>query len=405
MEQGTPSGIQPVQGKVVRQAVAHDVVSPAYDALTPAQRRAFRADHPNSYLHVTRSADDEPDAETVDNATLVARGRAALEQLLAHDVFEDHGGPSFYAYRLSYGAHSQIGLVAEVPSAYYHAVARPHEATRPERFALLAEHFATVKAASSPVACAVRDQGQLEALLSQAADSTPVVDMIGDDGLHQTVWRIDDHELASELQAALANQSLFIIDGHHRSAANAHLLASGHHLPVLVALFPEQSLQLVGFHRLLRLPEGVPEGSFLDRVSRRFRVERTSDVASVVRGQVAIAADGEWHFVHFDERPISGSAQVLLGAADPVVLEREILRSIVGAMGDYDVTYMPDTEPFNAIADAAAEQGRVPIFVPPVSIEEMMEIAEGGETMPAKSTYFIPKVRSGLFLRQFDDLI
>jgi len=395
------TGIQPFQGSVVRQQNAYDVVSPAYDALTVPQRRQFRVDHPNSYLHVTRSAEDEPDAATVDNATLVARGRASLEKIIEQDLFADHGGPAFYAYRLELGAHQQTGLVCEIPSDYYHTVAKPHEATRAARAALLAEHFETVKAASSPVACAVRDEGSLESLLTEATVGEPVLAISGSDGLHQTVWRIAD-DVGEQLRVALVDQPLFIIDGHHRSAANEHLRRNGTPLPVLTTIFPEQSLRLVGFHRLLRLAADVSAADLIERIGRRFRVERTSDVATVIPGQVAIATEGDWYFVHFDERPVAGSALVRLGSVDPVVLEREILQSIVGELGDYDVSYVPDTEPFSVIAEDALAAGRIPIFVPPVAIEDMMAIAEGGLIMPAKSTYFMPKVRSGLFLRRFD---
>jgi len=398
------TGIQPFRGKVVRQQYAHDVVSPAYDALTIPQRQQFRATHPNSYLQVTRSAEDELDAATVDDDALVARGRAALQQIIEQDLFMSHGAPSFYVYRLAEGAHAQHGLVCEVPSEYYGSVARPHEATRPDRAALLAKHFATVKAASSPVACTVRDDGSLDDILVAVAIDEPILDLTSDDGLQQTVWRISDLAVQLDLQERLQDADLFIIDGHHRSAANQQLLSQGVDIPVLVTIFPERSLHLVGFHRFLKLDEGLDPRLLLAEIGRRFVVEAISDVATVEPGHVALFLNDEWHVVQFDERPVGGGASIRLGSLDPVVLEREILTSIVGAHGTVDVTYMPDTEPFSVIAESAATQGRIPIFVPPVAIEDMMAVAEGGLTMPAKSTYFTPKVRSGVFLRLFDEL-
>ena len=86
-----------------------------------------------------------------------------------------------------------------------------------------------------------------------------------------------------------------------------------------------------------------------------------------------------------------------------MVLEREIFQSIIGTIASFETTTTPDTEPFSVIVQEAAEQGCIPVFVPPVDIEDMMAVAEGGLTMPAKSTYFTPKVRSGLFLRVFDE--
>jgi uncharacterized protein (DUF1015 family) len=398
------TGIQLFRGMVVLQDVAHDVVSPAYDALSVSQRQRFRADHPHSYLHVTRSAEDEPDAATVDNSTLVARGRAALEEILGANLFASHGGPALYVYRLVDGAHAQCGLVCEIPSAYYHSVAKPHEATRAARAALLAEHFGTVKAMSSPVACTVRDDGSLERELHAVTHSEPILDITGDDGLQQTVWRIDDSEAQLRITDRLRDEPLFIIDGHHRSAANQQLQDRGVAIPVLTTIFPEQSLHLVGFHRLVRLRDGVDHAQLLQAIQRRFRVETVSDVTMVSPGQVAIVLDDEWHLVHFDERPVAGGASILLGSLDPVVLEREVLLGILAVHGEFEIMYTPDIEPFAVIVAEATDNDQIPIFVPPVAIADMMAVAEGGVIMPAKSTYFTPKVRSGVFLRVFDEL-
>lgn len=388
----------------MRPEAAADVVSPAYDAMSSAQRQGFRRDHPDSYLHVTRSTEDEPDADTVDNTTLVSRGRVALDRLVRKDLFVTPGPPAFYVYRLVEGAHAQCGLVCEIPSDHLARTARPHEATRPDRTALLTEHFRVVRAASSPLACAVRDDGGLERELDAATTSEPLLDFAGGDGVKQTVWRIDDPAAAERLSARLDEEQLFIIDGHHRCAALQQIRAEGVTLPVLTAIFPEQSLRLVGFHRLLRLAGSMTASELLDRIGRRFRVESTAPLMTVAPGSIAVVVDDRWFRVHFDERPVDGDAIVRLGSLDPVVLDREILRSIVAeTTGEVDITYTPDIEPFPVILATARAQGRVPIFVPPVSIEDMMAVAEGGVIMPAKSTYFTPKVRSGVFLRRFDD--
>ncbi len=401
---GIVPGIEPFCGLLVRQQHAGDVVAPAFDALTSEQRKAFRATHPHSYLQVTRSAQDEPDAATVDNTTLALRGRDALETMIAADLFMPAGEPAFFVYRLVEGAHAQAGLVCEVPADYAARVARPHEATQPDRAALLAEHFRVVGASSSPVACAVRDDGGLERELDAATTSAPVLDMRGDDGVQQTVWRVDDAAATQRLRGRLQDQPLFIIDGHHRSAAIQQLRADGMSLPVLTAVFPEQSLRLVGFHRLLKLHAPLTPADLLGSLRRRFRVEATGPVDSVAPGRIALVVGDQWHLVHFDERPVSGGPRIRLGSLDPVVVEREILQAIVGSVQPVDIAYTPDTRPFPVIVGQARAQGRIPIFVAPVAIADMMAVAEGGEIMPAKSTYFTPKVRSGIFVRPFDEL-
>lgn len=396
--------VSPLHGQVVRRSRVSDVVSPAYDALTVPQRRAYRDEHPLCYLHVTRSAPDEDDAATVDNATLVRRGRAALERLLEADVFDPPTEPALLVYELETATHRQRGVVAEVAGHEFQRTAKPHESTRPERAALLAEHFRFVRAASSPVACTLARGARLDAALAGIDASPPLVAHTGADGLTQRIWRVEDPAMAEEIHASLANDDLFIIDGHHRAAANAQLLAAGVDAAVLVAIFAPEALQLCGFHRLVKLPPSMSETDFLAAVARRFRVETHDELRASEPGSVEIHAGGRWHTVRFDERPAAGGPLVRLGSLDPSVVEREIIGAIVGRdIDEVDVEYMPDEGDDEAVVAHAQLLGRVPILVPPVTVADMVEVADGGLTMPAKSTYFVPKVRSGLFLRRLDD--
>lgn len=397
--------VRPLQGQVIRQNHVAEVVSPAYDALTVPQRRRYRDDHPLCYLHVTRSAPDEDDADTVDNATLVRRGRAALERLVDADVFGHETKPALLVYELETATHRQRGVVAEVAGSEFQRTAKPHEATRPERAALLAEHFRFVRAASSPVACTLERGARLDAALEGIDAHPPLVEHTGADGLTQRIWRVEDPAMAAEIDASLINDDLFIIDGHHRAAANALLLADGADVPVLVAIFAPEVLQLCGFHRLVKLPAPMSEADFMAGVSRRFQVEAHDDLRAPEPGSVEIYATNSWHTVRFDERPTAGGPLVRLGSLDPSVVEREIIQAVVGRDldGGADVEYMPDEGDDAAVAEHARSLGRVPILVPALTVADMVEVADGGLTMPAKSTYFVPKVRSGLFLRLLDD--
>lgn len=395
--------IEPFRGRLVDPDWIEAVSSPAYDALSIEERRKVRAERPDSYLHVTRSAADEPDGDIVDSATLVARGRASLERLLAKQVFRPPAEPAFHVYRLATPGHVQIGLVGEVDPHHFALRALPHEGTQIARAKLLAQHFLTVGAASSPIACAIRDTGQLEDDLRSATQKEPELDFSGADGLRQSIWRVDDPELAARLRSRVESAELYIIDGHHRAAASRDLMAQGYTLPVLVAIFPARSLKLEGFHRFVTMPDDMSESDFVAAVGRRFAVERCDPQLDVERGTVAMFADGAWHRVQFDERPVAGSALVRLGSLDPSVLEREILWPILSRDGGPpDVTFVPATAPFDHLLGEAAAAGQVPIFVAPVELGDLFAAADGGLVMPAKSTFFTPKVRSGIFLRDYD---
>ena len=163
--------------------------------------------------------------------------------------------------------------------------------------------------------------------------------------------------------------------------------------------FPPETLGLAGFHRLVSLGDLDP-AEFVHRVGRRFVVEHLGAPAEPSAGSVVMAVQGEWLRVRFDERPVAGSGLVHLGALDPSIVEREIVNAIVARPGEpADVTYLPGTTDLDFVASHAASEDRVPIFVAPIDIADMIKVATGGVTMPPKSTYFVPKVRSGVFLR------
>ena len=393
----------PFSGQLVRPERVGDVVSPAYDALTQEQRRRYRTDHPLSYLHVTRSAPDEDDGSTIDDHTLVTRGRASLERILAAGVFAPVGEPAVVVYELEHGEHRQRGVVIEVAGSEFRARAKPHEATQPDRTALLAEHSLIVRAASSPVACTVAAGHALDEVVSGVDVRPPAVEHRSDDGLVQRVWLLEAAATAAAI-AALADQQLYIIDGHHRAAANAQLLERGFEVPLLVAVFTPSSLGLAGFHRLLRLPEDLAPAEYVRRVSRRFRVTPTDDLVPPSAGTVVIGTGSGWHHVEFDERPVAGGPLIRLGSTDPCIVERELIGAIGGRDGPVDVVYMPDEGGLDVVVDEAKRLGRVPILLAPVTIDDVIEVADGGLTMPPKSTYFTPKVRSGLFLLRYDEI-
>lgn len=391
--------ILPFVGHVVRPERALEVTSPAYDALSVPERQRFRAENPLSYLHVTRSAADEPDAATVDNATLVARGKASLDRLIAADVFASVAAPALYVYGLHVDGHSQLGLVGEYAAEVFAELAIPHEEVSDERVKLLADHFTTVGAASSPVAAAVRDDGGLQLDLEQAARSTPVLDFHAADGLHQQVWRVDDAELAKRLHERMRDKSIYIVDGHHRAGANRHLLESGRPQNLLVCVFPADALRTRGFNRLVKTGQAFSDAAFARHIARRFVVTEVGDNATDLvaeQARVFTRFAGSWHIIELDERPVSGGPGIRLGSLDPSVVDREILRGL----GDrVHIDFSPDRGDLAALAAAADADGFIPLVLAPVEIDDLLDVADGGLTMPEKSTYFAPKVRSGLFLR------
>lgn len=396
------NSIHPLSGHLISSKWAAEVVAPAFDSLTVTQRKEFRLQNPNTYMHVTRSASDEPDGDVVDERTLTMRGRDSLNRLRSLGAFERLEKPAFFAYRLG-GEGAPVALIAEYPADLFARNTIPHEEVQPERVSLLADHMKIVGAVSSPIALASGTDGLLAPGLETVQNYEPLLDFETVDGERQTIWQLPE-DLGAAMAEVLIDEPLFIIDGHHRASANRMLLDAGIGLPVLVAVFPKRALNLRSFHRMVRLPPKLSETDFLAGIKRRFRVEEISELKPPEHSTIAIYLDGSWHRVLFDEPPITGSAIVKRGSLDAVVLEREILRPLArNRFGTVDVTYASAGRGFHGLRELAHKAGRVPIAVPPATIEEMMEVAEGGLTMPAKSTFFTPKVRGGIFLRVYRD--
>lgn len=395
------SGIAPFSGFVVRPEAAQDVIAPAYDALSSEQRKQFRIDNPKSFLHVTRTPEDEADGQQ-DPLVLVQRGRQSLVELMASEVYEPLEEPRYLAYQIQENGHSQIGLICLVDPEHFSTRQRPHESTRPERSELLATHFETVKAASSPIACMLAKGEALADLLDSATYHECILDT-DDNGLRQTVWVLDP-DLHEEIERYVGDANLYIVDGHHRAEANRHLLITGKPKPVLAAVFASSSMLLAGFHRLLKLPEPFAFSDLLEFVKRRFPVKQIEATDTVKSGTIILADKENWFEVALDERPSGGGPVVRLGSTDPAVIQREIIAMFADKHNiDIEVDYCSGDCELSSVVDEAAQNSQIALLLNPVEIDDIIEVARGGLLMPAKSTYFTPKARSGVFVHLYDE--
>lgn len=395
------AGIAPFSGFVVRPEAAQDVIAPAYDALSSEERKQYRIANPRSFLHVTRTPEDEADGES-NPAVLVKRGRASLVDLMSAQLYSPLDEPRYLAYQIQENGHSQIGLICLVDPEHFATRQRPHESTRPQRSELLATHFETVKAVSSPIACMLSKGEALADLLDSATYHESILDT-DDNGLRQTVWILDP-ALNEEIERYVGDANLYIVDGHHRAEANRHLLIQGNRKPVLAAVFAASSMLLAGFHRLIRLPEPYGFSDLLNFIERRFKVEEIGQVDEVPEGSIITTHQGRWYQITLDERPSGGGPVVRLGSTDPAVIQREIIGMFADKHNiDIDIEYCSGDCELSSVVEAAECDKQIPLLLNPVEIDDIIEVARGGLLMPAKSTYFTPKARSGVFVHLFDE--
>ena len=392
------TGLQPLQGYVVDPEHASEVVSPAYDALTPAERAEHVATHPRSFLSVL------PDAAFASDEELAA-ARRRLEELIAQGVYAPRPGGFAAVYQLREGDHVQTGLVAGVPLEWGRAGRiRAHEATRPERVRQIVRFFDRVGVASSPVSLAFRGGERLAAALEEVTQDDPYLD-IDRQGVHQRLWVVDAPR--DLLAAAEGLARLYITDGHHRTAgALARRVASaGGRPPLLAVLFPARELRLVDYHRIVHNPAVAGPTLIGALEAAGWRARELDGVEAPDRpGRIVILSDdGRW-MVELPEGTHDANDPV--SRLDVTRFQRDVLSDVLGIedVRSHDgIDFVPGDQGVAALAHAVAGTNALAFALHPPTMDELMAVADEGAVMPPKSTYFTPKVRSGLLLRFQND--
>ena len=401
----------PIPVRLVAPAWVDRVPAPAHDSLTPDERRRFLEANPDCYLTVTRSPEDLRPGERWDADEALAASKEALTRLLDAGAFTSPEGPALYLYRLAIDDHAQVGVVGGVAvDDYDRGVVRIHEQIKAVRATHLATQLAELGVQSSPITLAHTPNAAIGDATRRWIDAhDPAIDVTAPDGLRQQVWEVTDHTVTECIRAALADEKLYLIDGHHRAAAaSAHRArvgpGAGHGGAdvMLSAVFPSTELTNEAFHRWLRQ---VDAGELLTKLAEATTVRPASSIDAVLGrepDELALWADGRWHLVDTPANVSAGNGPGPLGAIDPVRLERWVLEPILGideSTSSDELTYLHGTADRSDLeALEHIETGAV-WAMRPVSMAVLMAASDAQLTMPPKSTYFVPKVRSGVFLR------
>ena len=398
--------LAPLSGWLVKPEWADRVISRAYDNLTPGQRRSIAAGNPYSYVNVTRSSEDLLDNETLSLENLVTQGAAALTRMLDAGVFAPTGRRTLYLYRLTHARGSQTGMICTVAvSGFNEGLIRIHEGVREDRTELLTAHLMGVGATSSPVALTVRAEDEFAALLNEIAGAGPAELEFGSSLVHHQIWTVPA-EATSRLLAALADKVLYVTDGHHRSAAAQRALAREPGNPVLTrtlaAVFPHSQLHVEAYHRIVADRRHDKPADCLRALRRAVGLEPVASAEETQPrkpGEIGVYVDDTWHRLLLPAAPDETGA---LASLDVDRLRRRVLDPILGAdelAARGTVDYVPDTAGLPELRRRCDQTGRVGFVMYPLSVDELLAVADEGNRMPPKSSFFYPKPRAGAFLR------
>lgn len=410
--------VRPFRGYLVAPEWIHDVVAPAYDALTPAQRHCYAQRHPENYVNAMRSLEEFPATERPTLDELLALNRRNLESLLEQGAFRDTGSPCLFIYRLQVDDHEQVGLVGEVPvDEYDRDVIKKHEHTQTNREDQLTRYNDVVGAASSPVCLTYTNHPGIDAIMAERMTTEPVIDFVAEDGVAQSVWCIDDSGTQERLQKYFAEVGeAYLTDGHHRAAAGssfAHLRRQRDprytreeaYNFLLVVLFPDNRMRILAYNRYVTDLNGLDPGELLETLAGGFEVEHlgavaAGDVEPARPREFAMLLADQWYRLRVDPRSVAEDDPV--ETLDITILHERILGPILGIADvrcDDRCESIAGASGMEGLVERCREGGGVAFACHPVSIEQLMAVADAKRVMPPKSTWFDPKVRSGLFLR------
>jgi uncharacterized protein (DUF1015 family) len=412
------ASIKPFAGYYANPANAEWFVSPPYDALTPQERYAYANAHPANFLNAMRSLDEFPPAERPDIDDLLHANRAQLRGMIdAQNLLPMHK-PAVFLYRMAQPGHQQIGVIAEVPvSEYERGLIKKHENTQRGKENDLVNYLRVVGASTSPICLAYPAQPSIDVLVSQLAGREPLIDFVAPDGVAQTVWQIDDEQEIAQLAQLFARvPAAYLTDGHHRAAAAAQVAAerrrdnpddSGEapYEYLLTALFPDDQLRILEYNRCVDGSNGHSVEDLLAEIAKSYAVERLAitdpdQARPEAQGQVAMFLDGNWYCLTAPAVTKRGDDPV--ASLDVTLLQKRVLEPALGIgdpRSDPRLRYMSAAFKLADLERLCREHNEIAFALHPTSIADLIAVADAGATMPPKSTWFDPKMRSGLFVR------
>jgi uncharacterized protein (DUF1015 family) len=387
---------------------------PPYDVISTDEARAMAEGKPESFLHVIRPEIDLPPSVDVHADEVYAKGRENLEKAIRELPLAQDEKPELYVYRLTMNGRPQVGVVGCCSvDEYDQDLIRKHERTRPDKEDDRTRHVVEMSCQAEPIFLAYRDVPAIDAMVADAMKASPVYDFTTDDGVGHTLWRMPDPAAVS--RAFEQVPLLYVADGHHRSAsasrARAHFKSKnpGHtgdeeYNRVLSVVFPAGQLRILPYNRTVKDLKGRSVEQFLAELGKVAALTPSTDASPAKRGdfRVLVKQEGALRWYAFTLKPRAGAS--VIDALDVSLLQDEVLAPLLGIddpRRSERIDFVGGIRGTGELEKLVREgRAAVAFSLYPTSLEELMAVADANEIMPPKSTWFEPKLRSGLFLHR-----
>lgn len=398
--------------------LAAKVASPPYDVLNSEEAREMAATNPDSFLHVVKAEIDLAPGDADDHEKVYAKSAANFQAMVTRGTLVRDEKPALYIYRLTMDGHQQFGLAVGCSvDEYVNGSIKKHEFTRRDKEDDRARHMEVLGVNAGPVLFTHRTNEPLRQLVNGfVGNHKPAVDFTADDGIGHTVWVVDEAEDIAAIQAVFADiDALYVADGHHRTASahrvrdimrerNPHHTGDEAYNHFLAVVFQEDELRLMGYHRVVADLNGLSSDEFLARAGEIFELTKTDQPEPDGHRQWGMYLDGQWY--RLAARDGSFPADDPVRSLDAAILQELLLAPVLGIgdpRQDPRIDFVGGSRGSGELERRCATDMKVAFAFAPASVDQIMAVADADAVMPPKSTWFEPKLRSGLLVRSLTD--
>ena len=396
---------------------AKDIAAPPYDVVNSEEARELARGNDKSYLHISRPEIDL-DPRTDEHADQVyQQGKINFEKFKKNGWLSQEGKPCFYIYKQVMGNHQQIGLVA-VASAddYDQDIIKKHEHTRPDKEDDRTRHISTINANTEPVFFTYPAVPAIDSLVGEWIKKIPEYDFTSNDGVKHTLWVCDDDKIIRSLKDEFSKlKYMYVADGHHRSAAawrlwkerkakNPAHKGDEEYNFFLTVIFPDNQMNIMAYNRVVKDLNGNSKEEFLKKIGQKFQVSENAPDVPGGNLKFSMYFDGQWYLLTAKDGSYDQKDPVK--RLDASILQDNLLQPLLGIENprtDKRINFVGGirgTKELVKLVDSGKQA--VAFSLHPVNIKQLISVADSGQVMPPKSTWFEPKLRSGLFVHQYD---
>ncbi len=405
--------IKPFKGYRPKKDLVRLVAAPPYDVLEREDAYEMAKGNPYSYLHISKPEIDLPFDIDIYDEKVYLKGKENLQKFIKDGILIQDPEPYFYIYRQIWGSHIQTGIVACASCEDYEKdIIKKHEQTREDKENDRTKHIEVLNAHDEPVFLTYIKRDEINKIVNDITNSQPEYDFSTDDGIRHILWVVKDKNAIQNIEDEFKKiETIYVADGHHRSAAavrlknilkskNQNHTGEEEYNFFLSVIFPHNEMKILPYNRVVKDLFGKTSEEFLKKLKENFELEnRLEPVEPVQKHTFGMYLEGKWYLLKSKETIIPEDA---VGSLDVSILQNNVLSKMLGIENPrkdkriYFVGGIKGVKELQRLVDSG--EYKVAFSMYPTTIDDLMRVSGEGKFMPPKSTWFEPKLRSGLFV-------